>query len=64
VFTNKVCLADVKNRLSIKLSWDNFGLFVKEGSIVPTFAIGDKSIRSSEELRDGKCLYDLNIYLD
>jgi alpha-glucosidase (family GH31 glycosyl hydrolase) len=64
VFTNKACLADAKNRLSIKLSWDNFGLFVKEGSIVPTFAFGDNSIRSTEELMDGKCLYDLNIYLD
>ena len=64
MFTNKAFIADVKNRLSIKLSWDNFGLFVKEGSIVPTFAIGENSIRSTEELRDGKSLYDLNIYLD
>ena len=64
MYTNKPMKAEIKNRLTIDLTWDNFGLFVKEGSIVPTYAIGDLKVKSTEELRDGRCKYDINVYLD
>lgn len=64
IFTNTAMKADVRNRISIDLTWDNFGFFVKEGSIVPTFSVGDQSIKSTEELRDGRSKYDINVYLD
>ena len=64
IFTNKIYESDSRNRINIDLTWDNFGLFVREGSIIPTFAFGDQMVRSTEELRDGKCKLDINVYLD
>jgi alpha-glucosidase (family GH31 glycosyl hydrolase) len=46
------------------LTWDNFGLFIKEGSIIPTFAVGDQRVKSTEQFRDKDQQYDLIVCLD
>ncbi len=65
VFSKKILCPDAKNRLCIDLTWDNFGLFIKEGSIIPTYDLGDEVIKSTEQLREsGKQKYNLNVCLD
>ena len=62
--SNLLKISPESNAIEIDLTLNNFGLLIKEGSIIPTYNFDHqiaKYIRSTEDLKD--CKLDINVYL-